>query len=269
MDLRNTAITITAVILAAACTGNNEKKAVESADDLGAISVDHRAAGDSALYGLACDGCTDSIIVLLPNEGGDPDTFDIINASLKHKVFGKPSIGDRLAVMVNPEDSGEAVSVVDLDKLRGCWCNRMMPKMRDITKMPKRLQRRIMADLPDSIKEKLLVPREVGYLFKREFTVRSIGLEKQASTTEEQSMVEYPSVRLYDEWRLFNNRLILSSKEPFKLTEEESEDRDSMQADRPAVREQQYADTVEFIMLTSDSLILGFKNGNKGFYRKK
>ena len=51
--------------------------------DQGAIDVETQLKGDSTRYGLACDGCSDSVIVLLPNEGGDPVKFDIVTVRLK------------------------------------------------------------------------------------------------------------------------------------------------------------------------------------------
>lgn len=37
-----------------------------------AISLSKPAKGDRAIYGLACLGCSDTALVLLPNGGGDP-----------------------------------------------------------------------------------------------------------------------------------------------------------------------------------------------------
>ena len=31
-----------------------------------------RLQGDKTIYGLACEGCNDSIVLLLPNDGSDP-----------------------------------------------------------------------------------------------------------------------------------------------------------------------------------------------------
>ena len=77
MDLRHSALLLLSGLMAAACGG--EKKSEGTAlPDSDAISMEQKVAGDSTLYGLACDGCTDSIVVILPNQGGDPDTFDII-----------------------------------------------------------------------------------------------------------------------------------------------------------------------------------------------
>ena len=66
------------VLLTGACGSKQQQPASDIAED--AISLQKNQPGDSALYGLACDGCTDSVLVFLPYSGGDPDTFDIITA---------------------------------------------------------------------------------------------------------------------------------------------------------------------------------------------
>ena len=85
------------ILMMSACGSKQQQPAIRDiADD--AISLQKNLPGDSALYGLACDGCTDSVLVFLPYSGGDPDTFDIINAFQQHHVYGRPRIGDELAV---------------------------------------------------------------------------------------------------------------------------------------------------------------------------
>ncbi|WP_254555025.1 hypothetical protein, partial [Salmonella enterica] len=91
-------------------------------------------------------------------------------------------IGDRLALMINPADKDEATLVINLDDLQGSWCNTFMPKFRDLDKMPPRLQRRIMTDMPDSVRQKLLVPKEFGFEIKGSNTVSPIGLRQMAQT---------------------------------------------------------------------------------------
>ena len=104
-----TATIITAIT---ACGGNSGKaKSNEIPTDSMAYSIVKKAKGDSTLYGLACDGCTDSVVVFLPYEGGDPVTYEIIDALRMGKVFGRPKIGDRLALMINPADKEEAIVV--------------------------------------------------------------------------------------------------------------------------------------------------------------
>ena len=137
--------------------------------------------GDSTLYGLACDGCTDSILVLLPFTGGDPDTFDIINAHHEHHIYGHPHIGDELAVILNPEDKQEALMVVNIERLRGKWCYQVMPTFRKLDNMPERIQKRMLQRIPDSIRETLMAPREYGFQLKRGYTALSFGGRRQTT----------------------------------------------------------------------------------------
>ena len=58
----------------------------------------------TGMHGLACDGCTDSVLVVLPSDDSDPVTFSIIEAMRYRKVFGKPKIGDMMAVVVNKDN---------------------------------------------------------------------------------------------------------------------------------------------------------------------
>ena len=101
--MTKTILTIASALLLLAACGKKEAPQAEKATD----NYLKRQPGDSTLYGLACDGTTDSLLVLLPYTGADPDTFDIINASQQKQIFGKPFIGDELAVILNPEDKAE------------------------------------------------------------------------------------------------------------------------------------------------------------------
>ena len=131
--------------------------------------------GDSTHYGLACDGCTDSILILLPFEGGDPDTFDIIRAYQERQIYGRPRIGDELAVILNPEDKQEALKVINIERLKGQWCYQVTPTFRNIDKMPQKMQRRMMERIPDSVKERLMAPREYAIRLKRNHFAQSVG----------------------------------------------------------------------------------------------
>ena len=90
--MKKTFLYLFSTILMMSACGSKQQQSVASdvADD--AISLQKNLPGDSALYGLACDGCTDSVLVFLPYSGGDPDTFDIINAFQQHHVYGRPRI---------------------------------------------------------------------------------------------------------------------------------------------------------------------------------
>ena len=137
-------------LLTVACGTKEQPTAPDVADD--AISLQKNLPGDSALYGLACDGCTDSVLVFLPYSGGDPDTFDIINAFQQHRIYGHPRIGDELAVIVNPADRDEALSVVNMEMLKGEWCYMVHPTLRTAESMQKRMQRRMIERMPDSLR---------------------------------------------------------------------------------------------------------------------
>ena len=78
-----------------------EQKQPPAGEPTEPIDMHRNLPGDSTLYGLVCDGCTDSILILLPFSGGDPDTFDIINAFHDRKIYGRPQTGDELAVILN------------------------------------------------------------------------------------------------------------------------------------------------------------------------
>ena len=91
-----------AVLSATTCS---TKKGGGEADKV--ISTEQNMPGDSTVYGLACDGCNDTILVFLPRTGGDPDTFNILGASKQHQVFGRMS---GKAVL----DDGTVVEVKDM-----------------------------------------------------------------------------------------------------------------------------------------------------------
>lgn len=240
-------ITLSAAIIAtmSACGGKTSKGADMdvSAEDSMAYSIYNKEKGDSTLYGLACDGCTDSVVVFLLYEGGDPVRYEIIDARHNGRVYGRPKIGDRLAININPMDKDEALQVIDLEDLKGSWCNTFMPKFRDLDKMPKRLQRRMMTDMPDSIKQKFLVPKEFGFEIKGTNTVLPIGMMMRAETSDDMSPVEYPKQKIYIEWRIYNGQLLLETKK-------------------------QGIDTADIVLLRPDTLVLRLKDKTQGYYRK-
>ena len=63
-----------------------------------------RLEGDRSVYGLACEGCTDSVVVLLPEGGGDPVKYNVIEATRRRKVLGKLKTGDWICVVPNAKD---------------------------------------------------------------------------------------------------------------------------------------------------------------------
>jgi len=237
-------------LLAAACGGQKTDRQAAQNDS---ISSFQRIAGDSALYGLACDGCTDSIIVFLPYEGGKLDTFDIIDAFQHMRVLGRPHIGDELAIIPNPQDSAEALMVINMEVLKGTWAYQVSPTLRNVENMPRKMQRRMLEHMPDSLKQLLMVPREYSLRLKRDNTASARGGEFH-HTTDDMSPVEYPAVRRYTEWHLYNGMLILKADTIAGFTRE---------GDVPHI------DTVAIRFLMQDSLVLEFPDHTQSYYRKE
>ena len=168
--------------------------------------------GDSTRYGMACDGCTDSILVFMPMSCDRLDTFDIITARQQRHIFGRPHIGDELAIIVNPEDTLEVLTIINLDALRNTWAYLAYPKLRNIDKMPQRMQRHMMERIPDSLKKQWLKPREYSLRLKRDHTAMALGGIHHQTTTDDMSPVEFPPIKRYTEWYIYNGRLILKAE---------------------------------------------------------
>ena len=202
-----------------------------SQEDNQTIGTHQKTHGDSTLYGLACDGCTDSLLVFLPLDGGDPDTFDIIDAWQEHRVFGRLRIGDQLAVILNPDSLAEVLMVINLNRLAGQWSYMVTPTLRNLSR-----------PLPDSIRQRLLAPKEYSFRLKRDGTALTLGGQRQ-KTSDDRRPVDFPDLKRYKEWHLYNGHLILS-------TGKEN-------------------DTATILMLRHDSLILSFADHDQHYYRKK
>lgn len=220
------------------------------------ISLSQPAKGDHAIYGLACMGCTDSVVVLLPNKGGNPIRYNILEATRKHQVFGNIEIGDWICVIPNSDEKNHATMVIDLDKLKATWTYQVMPHLRDVTHLSKRQQARILANMPDSIVETYMVPREYGFTLKRMSEARSVGFVMQTSAVEDDSPVEYPQVPQYTEWHAYNGKLILV-KGRYEMN--------GIVFNKTTTR-----DTLTFVYMKDDSLALMDNKGNiQGYHRKK
>ncbi len=206
-----------------------------------AISTQHNLPGDSAIYGLACDGSTDSILILLPYSGGDLDTFDIINAFQQHRLMGRPHIGDKLAVVLATDSTREVSMVINVSTLQGQWAYLAKPTLRHKdAKMP---------PLPDSILQRIMTPREYGIRLKNSNMAYSFGAVRNQQQ-DKMSPVEYPSLKRYARWHLFNGRLVLTP-------------------DSVNLSKGQQPDTADVVMLRRDSLVLRFSDHEQAYYRKK
>lgn len=213
-----------------------------------AISMYKSMPGDSALYGLACDGCTDSILVFLPYSGGDPDTFDIINCRQQHRLYGRPHIGDALAVMVNPENRREASCIINIGTLVGQWCYMAEPTLHTIDgKTP---------PVPDSILKKIMIPVEYSLKLKADYTatMRGGNRNNMNKNGNAQSLADYPEIHRYTDWYPFNGLLILHADTIGGFSKED---------------EKPVTDTAEIVLLRRDSLVLRIGGKEQSYYRKK
>ncbi len=233
-------------ITAMSCGSKTDSKKLTTNDS---ISTTTRVEGDSTLYGLACEGCTDSVLIFLSFDGGDPITYDIINAVQKHKILGRMTTGDWIAVVLNPNDSTVADEVINLDQLKGNWVYKAMPEPRNGIKQE--LQSKNVEEDIDSIIQSRMKPNEQGFALKRNNVAEPIG---KKYSNQDNNPVVYPEVKSYSEWRIYNGVLILSQKKLLRQGKKIS-----------SVMEN---DTAEITFLRKDSLCLKFKNGTQGYYRK-
>lgn len=240
-----------AAILLAGCDEQKEK-----ANTINQLK-EEKMINDRSIYGLACQGCTDSVVVLLPADGSDPVHYDIIDAMHQHRVMGKPKIGDWVCIVPTPQDKHVAEFVVNLEQLKGTWCYVVMPKMRAYENMSKKLQARMMRDMPDSIKETYLIPREYGFTLQRQWTAQSVGYVSENSSLEEESPVVYPQLGFFTGWHVWNGKLIIYSGTPVL-----SEDKTSY--DITDVRR----DTCDIVFLNDDSLTLSSEGSSRTYYRR-
>lgn len=242
-------ILLLGIIINSSC-GNKTEKSTTTADT---AATSTNAPGDSTLYGLACEGCTDSVLVFLPFSGGDPVTYDIIEASQKKRIIGRPETGDWVGVTLNAEDKEKADMVINLDRLKGKWVYKAMPELNEEFK-------RAMAEddgdkhKRDSLIKTMMVPREQGFALKRNYAAEPVGMVPR-NNGKEHSPVVYPEMKLYSDWAIFNGKLILSNK--------------SMMAagGKTNMKITAVSDTAEFVFMMRDSLQLKFKDGVRNYYR--
>ena len=213
---------------------------------------------DKMIYGLACDGCSDSVIVFMPFNLGDtvfypdPIKINIIDAMRKKQVFGHPEIGDWVGVMLNPENQKEATMVIDLDQLKGTWTYQVMPTLKQ---MATKSEAQIEAELTDSMREILFIPREYGFSLKRHHQASTVGYVYKGNDLQGESLVEYPDVPKFTAWHTHNGKLILVG--------------DTVDAKHNRLPDAKVRrDTAEFVFMQEDSLVLRFPHKTISFHRQ-
>ena len=236
----------------------------DSSDSVSISSVDvsKDIVGDSMIYGLACEGTSDSNIVVYPFSGGDPIKYSCIDAHKNHRIIGHPEIGDWVGLVLDKEDTTVATMVVNLDQLKGTWTYTVMPTFKDFKHLSKRMQKkmesRLMEQMPDSEKALYMVPREYGFSLKRSHNAEPVGRVRQSASVDEDSPVEYPAVKQYAQWFSWNGKLILVSQ----MRHIKTEDNKDAKPPKPTF------DTLEYVMLTNDTLVLMHNGVIQGYHRK-
>lgn len=248
------AVISTVLLSATACSNKDSNKSDPMA---GHTNEEMKMTGDKTVYGLACEGCNDSTILLLPNDGSDPIKYDIIDAHNKKRVLGSIHVGDWIGVVLNKYDKHIADEVVNLDELKGIWCYVVMPKMRNYENMSKKLQKRIMKNMPDSVKQTYLVPREYGFWLKRQWTSQSVGYISSQSSLEDESPVVYPQLGYFIGWHIWNGKLVVVSATPV------------FNKNNTITTTNPRNDTCNIDYLGEDSLVLSDRDGARSYYRKK
>lgn len=208
--------------------------------------------GDSTIYGLVCDGTNDTLLIYLPvtDISANPDTLDILTAVQSHHVYGRPKVGDKIAILRNSQDTTVADIVIDTDNLLGSWCYLVKPELRQRADMSEKMMQQYLSHMPDSVRDSLLAPREYGIQIKSDNAARSLG--RRRAHQEDNTPVVYPKTKRYTMWHIHNCQLLLTETA----------------MDSTGQRHIQGTDTAQFVMMHRDTLVLQFGNHLQGYYRK-
>lgn len=236
--------------LLSACGGRDEKAVNPTGSMADTLSL--VLEGDSTVYGLACDGCNDTILVFLPlsNTAGDPDTFNVLEATRSHRVYGHLNVGDNVAVVRSTADTTVAQLVIDMEDLCHTWCYLATPTLKERADITPAMRKQFLSQMPDSVRDSLFMPREYGFTINADHTARPVG---QYYRKDENSPVEYPKPHRYRQWQLLNGSLLLTRTE----------------LDSTGQQRAVGTDTAHFVLLRNDTLVLSFPDGPQSYYRKQ
>ena len=241
------------ILLFVACghSGNNNGDEPTAEDSLGQNPITQQLEGDSTIYGLACEGSNDSILVIMTTINSDPDTIDILDARINRRVFGRPEIGDQVAITMNRERDSVADIVINIDRLKGEWCYQVMPRLRPRAGEAAGSAVQLPPDFPDSLRRKWFQPREYGFELRRDNTVHTIGIQHNEAERQP-GPVEYPPLKRYRQWYVYNGHILLCETR------------------RDTLGNQQIisTDTADIVFLRHDTLQLRFTDHERGYYRR-
>lgn len=208
------------------------------------------ASDDTTIYGLVCDGSNDTIIIYLrePYDGSDPDTLDILEASKQQQVFGTLRVGDRVAIRRDSADAHKASQIIVTQDLLGQWCYREKPTLKPKASMNSQDS----LQLPDSLQQLLNTQLEYGFTLKIDSVAQPIWPRNISIRANEDSPIRFHQPKRYRLWAISDGQLLLTETSL-----------DSLGNHVPIA-----TDTVSLVLLTADSLVLRYNDGDHGFYRK-
>lgn len=210
--------------------------------------------GDGTLYGLACDGCTDSVVVMLPSDCSDPVTYDIVDARRQGRVAGRLEVGDWMCLMRDDNDTLRARSVINLDELKGTWVQSVMPVRKSDDGIYDRRDTLLYA-VSDSAIDAMMHPYEIGFTLKRHYTAEPVGMRTRNADTDNAPVV-FPEPKMYSGWHVFNGRIV--------LVEDSVALADTVESDGFL-----HNDTVDVLLLTRDTLRLRYQDGREEGYSRR
>ena len=253
MKIKHIYLFLAAVLLAIAC-GKKENKAVEKPVKKAGFEVK-----DGMIYGLACEGCNDTFVVMIPTSDleGKPLKLNVMQAFKRKKIIGKLEAGDWCAVMLNKQDSTVADIVINMDLIKGKWVHQVLPIEKENARAMIRLEDPD-ANV-DSIIQSYMMPVERGFQLMRRGKAATVGTQFLGEK-DDNPFVEYPSGSSYDSWKVSYGQIILS--EPDSIIDPKDPD-----MKRKVLNKNCERDTCDFVMLLKDSLQISYKGKVSSYYR--
>ena len=222
------------------------------------INKMEKAKGDSAIYGLASVGCSDSVLMLLPKSCENPQHIDILDAMRNHRVFGLPKVGDEMCVILSKDGDWKADMVLNISELFGSWVYNVLPVPKEYKPADGEVVTKATLALRDSMLRTYMIPREYGFTLSRQNSVSMIGSRHRQGVLDIESPVEYPRPKRYSEWHVWNGKLVLTQVDV-------NIKNDSIINTNKILR----SDTAEVVLLWKDSLQLRFGDHLQCYSRKK
>lgn len=214
---------------------------------------------DGMIYGLACEGCNDTFVVMIPTSclEGSPLKLNVMNAFKRKKIIGKLEPGDWCAVMLNEKDKSVADMVINMDLIKGKWVHLVNPEEKENARAM------ILLEDPDanadSIIQSYMMPVERGFQLMRHGKAAGVG-DKYLGANDDNPYVSYPAGSSYASWKVAYGQIIFSEADSII-------DPDDPYMKRKIINKDCERDTCDLVMLLKDSLQISYKGRVTSYYR--